>query len=112
MRGRSGSDSQSLDQFLYPAEQGEDRHRQHDVDKDGHVAPVVYGLPDFGGLYQRTPWLTRTWRPLRILDGRRPVLDGFAAEALLLDGHLRGVGLFTNRDDAAADHQCHAEDDE
>ena len=42
-RGRSGSGSQSLDQLLYPAEQGEDRHRQHDVDQDRHVTPGITG---------------------------------------------------------------------
>ena len=45
--------SQPLDQLLYPAEQREDRHRQHDVHHDGHVVSCsrhVYGPPDFGGL--------------------------------------------------------------
>src|SRR4051794_30950619 len=60
---RSSSGSQSLDQLLYPTEQGEDRHRQRDVNQDGHVAPVVYGQPDFGGLDHGTPCSRAKRRP-------------------------------------------------
>ena len=35
--------SQSLDQLLNQAEQGEDRHRQHDEHQHGHVTPTFTG---------------------------------------------------------------------
>jgi hypothetical protein len=55
MPGRRGFGSQAFDQPLDQAEQGEDRHGQHDEQHYEHAVSYVYGLPDFDGPRQGTP---------------------------------------------------------